>query len=132
MFALPESTAQSVRHLLGIAQRIGKAPAPALRRSIDKRRSRSPRTRGMRSGVKKCKASLHGSWYRRSFYLIPTAMELGPSSGITRACENPASFIQARQSAPVKSKPPELSISMFRLISRPNAFSRRSSSISAS
>jgi hypothetical protein len=50
-------------------------------------------------------------------------------SGSTRVCENLASRIQAWQSAPVKSKPPVVSISMFRLINKPNAFWRRSSSM---
>jgi hypothetical protein len=50
-FALPESTAQGVRHLLCIAQQTGKAPAPAWRRSIDQRGSRSPRTRGVSQRV---------------------------------------------------------------------------------
>ena len=34
-------------------------------------------------------------------YLIPTTIESGPTSGSTRVAENPASFIQPAQSAPV-------------------------------
>ena len=34
-------------------------------------------------------------------YLTPTTIESGPTSGSTRVAENPASFIQAAQSAPV-------------------------------
>jgi hypothetical protein len=34
-------------------------------------------------------------------YLIPTTIESGPTSGARRVVENPASFIQAAQSAPV-------------------------------
>jgi hypothetical protein len=43
-------------------------------------------------------------------YLIATTIESAPTSGSTRVCENPASRIQAWQSAPVKSKPPVVSI----------------------
>ena len=34
-------------------------------------------------------------------YLIPTTIESGPTSASTRVAENPASFIQPVQSAPV-------------------------------
>ena len=34
-------------------------------------------------------------------YLIPITIESGPASGSTRVAENPASFIQPAQSAPV-------------------------------
>ena len=77
---------------------------------------------------------LQGASIERGFgspgpYLIATTTESGPVSGSTRVCEKPASRIQACHSAPVKSKPPVVSISMFRLINRPKAFWRRSSSM---
>lgn len=65
-------------------------------------------------------------------YLNPMTMLSGPDSGSTRERLNPASFIHFRQSAPVKSNPPCVSMSMFRLMSRPKAFRFRASSISAS
>src|SRR5262245_33572149 len=71
----------------------------------------------------------HGSGPGARVYLIATAMDCGPTSGSTRVCEKPASRIQAWQSAPVKSHPPGVSISMFKLMSKPIAFSRRSSSM---
>ncbi len=37
----------------------------------------------------------------RDVYLMPTTIESGPTSGSTRVDENPASFIQPEQSAPV-------------------------------
>src|SRR5262252_636742 len=64
-------------------------------------------------------------------HLIPTTIESGPQSGSTRVSLNPASRIQPLQSAPVKSKPACVSINMFRLMSKPNAFCRRSSSMIA-
>jgi hypothetical protein len=39
-------------------------------------------------------------------YFVAITALCGPASGTTRASENPASFIQPMQSAPVKSKPP--------------------------
>jgi len=65
-------------------------------------------------------------------YLMPTAIESAPARFSTQVSRKPASFIQPMQSAPVKSKPPLVSISMLRLISSPKMFSRRSSSISDS
>ena len=65
-------------------------------------------------------------------YLIPTTIESGPARCSTRISRNPASFIQPRQSAPVKSNPPGVSMSMFKLMSNPKACSRRASSINAS
>ena len=69
---------------------------------------------------------------RPTCYLIPTTIESGPAKCSTRLSRNPASRIQPEQSAPVKSNPPGVSISMFRLISSPNALARRSSSMIAS
>ncbi len=66
------------------------------------------------------------------YYLNPITIESGPTSGSVRAAENPASSIHSAQSAPVKSKPAGVSISIFRLISNPKAFFDRSSSIMAS
>ena len=60
-----------------------------------------------------------------SNHLIPTTIESGPQRGSTRVSLNPASRIQPLQSAPVKSKPTSVSISMFRLMSKPNVFCRR-------
>jgi hypothetical protein len=60
-----------------------------------------------------------------SNHLIPTTIESGPQRGSTRVSLNPASRIQPLQSAPVKSKPTSFSISMFRLMSKPNVFCRR-------
>lgn len=62
-------------------------------------------------------------------YLIPTTIESGPTNASVRADEKPASSIQPAQSAPLKSKPPGVSISMLRLIIRPKAFFERSSSM---
>jgi len=63
-----------------------------------------------------------------SAYLIPIAIEWAPTRGSTRVAEKPASRIQPSHSAPVYSKPPLVSISMFKLFKRPGVFSRRSSS----
>ena len=67
-----------------------------------------------------------------TFHLVPTTALYAPDNGTTRAAEKPASSIQPMQSAPLKSKPPRVSMSMFRLISRPGRRARRSSSISIS
>src|SRR6516165_3739570 len=65
-------------------------------------------------------------------HLIPTTIEFGPQSGSTRVSLKPASRIQPLQSAPVKSNPACVSINMFRLMSKPTVFCRRSSSMIAS
>jgi len=54
-------------------------------------------------------------------------MESGPVRCSTLVYWKPASRIQAKQSFAVKSKPPGVSTSMFRLISSPKALLRRSS-----
>jgi hypothetical protein len=56
-----------------------------------------------------------------------TALYVSTSGGETRASENPASRIQLMQSAPLKSKPPRVSMSMFRLISSPGRWTYRAS-----
>ncbi len=67
--------------------------------------------------------------YSVAFHLLPITIESGPTSGSTRVSTKPASLSQPMQSAPVKSKPSRVSISMFRLIRSPNAFFLRSSSM---
>jgi hypothetical protein len=55
-----------------------------------------------------------------SNHLIPTTIESGPQGSSTRVFLNPASRIQALQSAPVNSKPALVSISMVRLLTKPS------------
>src|SRR5947208_8273295 len=69
---------------------------------------------------------------RPASHFIATTIASGPTSGSTRVFVKPASRIHPVQSLPVKSKPPCVSISMFRLMSRPSAFCFRASSMRAS
>ena len=52
-------------------------------------------------------------------YLIPTTSASWPASGSMRVARKPASRIQVVHSAPVKSNPPWVSMSMLRLMSKP-------------
>jgi glyoxylase-like metal-dependent hydrolase (beta-lactamase superfamily II) len=62
-------------------------------------------------------------------YLMATTMWTGPVKCSTRVWEKPTVRIHPVQSAPVKSKPPWVSISMLRLMRSPETFVARSSAI---
>jgi hypothetical protein len=58
-------------------------------------------------------------WKNVRTYLVAITALCGPTSGTRRLSAKPASRVQPIQSAPVKSKPPLVSISMFRLMRSP-------------
>lgn len=65
-------------------------------------------------------------------YFSPTIIENSPTRGARRRSRKPASRIQSKQSAAVKSKPPAVMMSMLRLASSADALVSRSSSINRS
>jgi len=65
-------------------------------------------------------------------HFMPTTIEWSLTKGLIYTSRNPIACIQPMQSAPLKSKPPVVIRSMFKLDSRAFVLRRRSSSISRS